>query len=150
MREEVWTIVRAAVTEAMSPVVARQKELEAQLESASKARPAAPPVPVAAAAPAPAAQAPAAKSASVPPAKSASIPVSVSTSSPPVATSYGLVMTAQRRQGEIDLAALARAPVDDDGAFSGARRKRMIGRVLVAVILLGLGGLVTMTILSHG
>ncbi|AKV03400.1 Translation initiation factor 2 [Labilithrix luteola] len=154
MREEVWTIVRAAVTEAMTPVVARQKDLEAQLDTAAKVKPAAapPPVPVAAAA----AAAPVVAAASAPkhvsappPAKTASIPVSVSASSPPVVTSYGLVMTAQRRSDEIDLAAIARAPVDYDG-FDGNRRKRIITRLLVAVILLGFVGLVTMTILSHG
>jgi hypothetical protein len=32
MREEVWTIVRAAVDEAVQPLVARQRELEARLE----------------------------------------------------------------------------------------------------------------------
>ncbi|MDB4945653.1 MAG: Translation initiation factor 2 [Labilithrix sp.] len=53
MREEVWAIVRAAVEEAMGPVVARQKELEARAERAERiageaaktaaARPAPPP-----------------------------------------------------------------------------------------------------------
>jgi len=36
MREEVWAIVRAAVEEAMGPVVARQRELEARVERAER------------------------------------------------------------------------------------------------------------------
>ncbi|MDB4933416.1 MAG: Translation initiation factor 2, partial [Labilithrix sp.] len=37
MREEVWAIVRAAVEEAMGPLVARQRELEARVERAERA-----------------------------------------------------------------------------------------------------------------
>ena len=36
MREEVWAIVRAAVEEAMGPLVARQRELEARVERAER------------------------------------------------------------------------------------------------------------------
>lgn len=36
MREEVWSIVRAAVEEAMGPLVARQRELEARVERAER------------------------------------------------------------------------------------------------------------------
>jgi hypothetical protein len=36
MREEVWAIVRAAVEEATKPLLARQRELEAQLERAER------------------------------------------------------------------------------------------------------------------
>jgi hypothetical protein len=36
MREEVWAIVRAAVEEAVGPLVARQRELEARLERAER------------------------------------------------------------------------------------------------------------------
>jgi hypothetical protein len=36
MREEVWSIVRAAVDEAIGPLVARQRELEARLERAER------------------------------------------------------------------------------------------------------------------
>jgi hypothetical protein len=36
MREEVWAIVRAAVEEAVGPIVARQRELEARLERAER------------------------------------------------------------------------------------------------------------------
>jgi hypothetical protein len=36
MREEVWAIVRAAVDEATAPLLARQRELEAQLERAER------------------------------------------------------------------------------------------------------------------
>jgi len=38
MREEVWAIVRAAVEEAMGPLVARQRELEARVERAERSQ----------------------------------------------------------------------------------------------------------------
>lgn len=38
MREEVWAIVRAAVEEAMGPLVVRQRELEARVERAERER----------------------------------------------------------------------------------------------------------------
>ncbi len=37
LREEVWTIVRAAIDEATSPLLARQRELEGRLEKAERA-----------------------------------------------------------------------------------------------------------------
>lgn len=37
MREEVWAIVRAAVEEALGPLLARQRELEARIERAERA-----------------------------------------------------------------------------------------------------------------
>ena len=52
MREEVWAIVRAAVEEAMGPLVAHQRELQARLERAEReggrgrAAPSAPPPPM--------------------------------------------------------------------------------------------------------
>lgn len=58
MREEVWAIVRAAVEEAMGPLVARQRELEARVEraerfadAANRGRPVGAGIPAAAAAP---------------------------------------------------------------------------------------------------
>lgn len=41
MREEVWAIVRAAIDDAMGPLVARQRELEARVERAERERDAA-------------------------------------------------------------------------------------------------------------
>lgn len=174
MREEVWAIVRAAVEEAVGPLVARQRELEARLarvpQGAPQASPAAPAAPPAQAAAASAAS----RLASIPitlgpslapPAfkpepqgvpsfesSSADRPRSGSTSAHPVGPrpsmqpqGFGLpVMTVERPTLDLD----AVGPVDVDG-FDGGRRKKTVARVVVVLMLLVIVGAVGMMVLSY-
>lgn len=170
-KDEVVSIVKAAVEEAVAPHVARQRELEARLErlelearrhpsSAKTQAVVPPPVPPAAAAPAPAlggdrAELPlgeAAKTAAatVPEARSPAASQRPASLAPKAATtSYGTVVLAAPKQ-EVDLAALARSgSVDLDGGFDGTRRQKRVARALVVLLLLGVATMVVLTILSH-
>ncbi len=161
MREEVWTIVRAAVEEAMGPMVARQRELEARVERAERAvasggstRAAAPSmggsIPVAfgpSIAPPPAA--------APKPARMPSFDQDTTVSGPrgqtrgPMASlppqGYGVTVINSTRP-ELDLASVG--PVDVDG-FDGGRRKRRVAGAVVVLMLMIVIGVVTMTVLSH-
>lgn len=148
MREEVWAIVRAAVEEGIKPALAKQKELEARLaaaEAAAKARPA----PAPAAAPAPAPQQPQVRMASIP------VATSIAPSAPPPArpgsippTGYGVSVVRASRP-EIDLAAIAKIPVEMDGAFDGGRRKRRLGKIVIGLLLAGVLTVIVLAILSQ-
>jgi hypothetical protein len=147
MREEVWTIVRAAVDEAVAPLGARIKELEAKLERA-----------------APAAAKPTTTSTSSASSRLASIPVSMSASAPPPRmdpipaaagvprsippTGLGVVVVPPGPRPAIDLEAIAKQSAADID-FNPGGSKRMVGRVVVALMLLAVIGAVVMTILSH-
>lgn len=171
MREEVWAIVRAAVEEAVAPLVARQRELEARLERPEPAR-VAPPAPQGGATNAAARLAQLGGSGSPPPlgpallpavfkpvdmgaaaldlaprvarvAGASAHPVGPRPSLPP--QGYGVtVMSAPRFALDLD----AVGPVDIDG-FDGGRRKRNVARVVVVFMLLLIGGAITMMVLSY-
>jgi len=169
MREEVWAIVRAAVEEAMGPIVARQRELEARVERAERAVTSGGPVRTGSAASERADRAPIAST-------GASIPVAFGPSiAPPAAPKparmpsfdqdttvsgtsnvrgpmaslppqgYGVTVIKSTR-AELDLAAVG--PVDVDG-FDGGRRKRRVASAVVVLMLMVIIGVVTMTVLSH-
>jgi len=193
MREEVWAIVRAAVEDALGPVVARQKELEARLERAEReaaSRPESGSQP--AAAPHGAALGMSSASSTSSSASSrlaalgpSSIPVALGPSvAPPAFTApapgvprieeatgslskaervaapvalpgprgsippqgYGVAVRSAPR-ASLDLDAVG--PVDVAG-FDGGRRQKLVGRIVVALILLVFLGVVLMSILSHG
>jgi hypothetical protein len=165
-REEVWSIVRAAVEEAVGPLVARQRELEARLERAEKepARPAAhaggstaaarvasvPPTPLG----------PALMPAVFRPVDSGATNIDLSpagasrsgASAHPVGPrpsgapqGYGVsVMPGPRVALDLD----AVGPVDVEG-FDGGRRKRTVGRIVVVLMLMLIGGAVLMMVLSY-
>jgi hypothetical protein len=157
MREEVWAIVRAAVEEAMGPVMARQRELEARVERAERgggagasARPpqAAPAIGMA--------SIPVAFGPSVaPPAFSAPRAAAVpSVEAPPPARGrmlslppqgYGVTVM-QSTRPTLDLDAVG--PVDIDG-FDGGRRKRRVATAVVVLMLMIIIGAVTMTVISQ-
>lgn len=144
-REEVWSIVRAAVDQAIAPLGARIKDLEARLEKAERAA--------------------AAKPAATATQRLASIPVSVSgvppkmeaiPASPAVPdlppgslppTGFGVAVVPKGPRSSIDLEAIAKQPVGDMDFPGGS--KRLVGRVVVALMLLAVVAAIVMTILSH-
>lgn len=161
MREEVWTIVRAAVDQAVAPLGTRIKELESRLERAEKSG-------VAAAKPPPAgpAQASSATSrlASIPVTGVSSIPPSLSPGaatsvtftdadvksvrpSMPV-TNLGIVVVPPGPRPAVDLEAIAKQPTTDI-EWNPAGNKRMVGRVVVVLMILAVGAAVVLTIMSH-
>lgn len=165
-REEVWTIVRAAVEEAIGPLLARQRELEARLERAENqaARPAAqaggasavsklasiPPSPLG----------PALMPAVFRPVDSSATSIDLS---PPVVSrsggsahpvgprpsgapqGYGVSVIPGPRP-TLDLDAVG--PVDI-GGFDGGARRRTVARVVVVLMLLLIGGAILMMVLSY-
>jgi len=172
MREEVWAIVRAAVEEAMGPIVARQRELEARVERAERAVTSGGPVRTGSAASERADRAPIASTgASIPVAFGPSIAPPAAPAAPkparmpsfdhdttvsgtsngrgPMASlppqGYGVTVIKSTR-AELDLAAVG--PVDVDG-FDGGRRKRRVASAVVVLMLMVIIGVVTMTVLSH-
>ena len=171
MREEVWAIVRAAVEEAVSPLVAKQRELEARAERAERFAEAAKATGKPIGAGIPQAISATGTIIGVPPPKitlaatpQPSIPVTAISLAPdaaisdippaprapalrslPPTDSYGVtVMPSTRPQLNLD----AVGAVDISG-FDGGRRKKMVGRAVVVIILAIVVGLVTMTLLSH-
>jgi hypothetical protein len=157
MREEVWAIVRAAVEEAMGPVMARQRELEARVERAERGgtvggstRPAqaAPAVAMAsipvAFGPSVAPPAFSAKSAGAVPFVEAPQPArGPMLSLPP--QGYGVTVM-QSTRPTLDLDAVG--PVNIDG-FDGGRRKRRVAAAVVVIMLMIIIGAVTMTVISQ-
>lgn len=161
MREEVWTIVRAAVDQAVAPLGTRIKELETRLERAEKSG-----VSVAKAPPVVPAQASSATS------RLASIPVSGLSSIPPSlspgaatsvtftdadvksvrpsmpATGLGIVVVPPGPRPAVDLEAIAKQPATDI-EWNPAGSKRMVGRVVVVLMILAVGAAVVLTIMSH-
>jgi hypothetical protein len=161
MREEVWAIVRAAVEEAMGPVMARQRELEARVERAERVG-----TPGAVARPAPAA--PAGPMASIPVAFGPSVAppafTAKSTGGAPAIDGrdplpqparapmlslppqgYGVTVM-QSTRPTLDLDAVG--PVNIDG-FDGGRRKRRVAAAVVVIMLMIIIGAVTMTVISQ-
>ncbi len=169
-REDVWTIVRAAVEQAIQPLVVKQREMEARLERserAQEARETQPRDPYAledrtstrAVSKAPAALpgfTPAAGRVAPKPAPNADHDaVTAAYSSPPVSlrpslvtTSYGTVVVPQEPRRELDLASVALSADDIEG-FDGGRRKRLVGRVIAVLLVLMIGGAITATIVSR-
>jgi hypothetical protein len=173
MREEVWSIVRAAVEEAMGPLVAHQRELEARLERAERERDAASrarSIPVAfgpsvappafkapAAGPVPTFDSPPSSSqngTTIPDLKAAPAYQSgrARTANPMVGTGaslppqgYGVTVVADTR-ASLDLENVG--PIDIEG-FDGGRRKRRVAGFVVFLMLLVITGAITMTVLSH-
>jgi hypothetical protein len=149
MREEVWAIVRAAVEEAVGPLVARQRELEARLARAeSQPRAEAPREPERAAQAF--ASIPITTGPSLAPAASPVIPRSpaVPTSISPKSISpgsYGVIVSIAPKPS-LDL---EHAGPVDIGGFDGGARKRRVGQIVVVLILLIVISVVTMTVLSH-
>jgi hypothetical protein len=170
MREEVWTIVRAAVEEAMGPIVARQRELEARVERAERAVTSG----AAARAAAPVLASPMAASTGgsignsipvafgpslAPPAAAAPKPArmpsfdqdttTVNGTRGPMASlppqGYGVAVIKSTRP-ELDLSSVG--PVDIEG-FDGGRSKRRVATAVVVLMLMIIGAVVTMTVLSH-
>lgn len=172
-REEIWTIVRAAIEEAVGPVLTRQRELEARLEraererdaaasksrSSASAKLAATPTTTAAGASIPVAFAPSlAPEALAPP----PVPQFDTTPTAPRAmpkaepgprpaprgslppTGYGVVVSeAPKPAAPVQAETVAPFDMPDFG------RRRAMGRVVVGVLLLGVAALVVLTILSH-
>jgi hypothetical protein len=134
MREEVSTIVRAAVAEALASAQGassdRERALEAriaQLESEAKKSPHALTMPMA-------------RAPSVSTLSRAPIRVSV----PPGASTYGVaIVDPGPTKPELDLAAVGPVEVD----FGGPGRA--LPKVIAALVVLLLLGLVTVTLLSH-
>ena len=173
MREEVWAIVRAAVEEAVGPLVARQRELEARLERAEREPARAPQTApqgsgtsaaarlaqiAGPAAVAPAPLGPALLPAVFKPVDSAtnldlapSLPprgagASAHPAGPrPSIGPYGVSVIPGPRVA-LDLDAVG--PVNIDG-FDGGRRKKIVARVVVVLMLLLIGGAITMMVLSY-
>lgn len=154
MRDEVWAIVRAAVEEGMRPLVTRQRELEARLAAAesavreAQARPAPPAasvqiasIPVALGPPDVPDVPPAPKAPSIErPRRAGSIPP----------TGFGVAVV-RAPSPEIDLAAIAKIPVEMEGGFDGGRRQRALRRIIVGLLLAGVLVAIVMAILSqHG
>lgn len=165
MREEVWAIVRAAVEEAVTPLVQKQKELEARAERAERfaeaaktaGKPVGAGIPVATTivgVPPPrittAAQpsipvtaislAPDAATSDAPPA-----PVKIPPRSLPPADSYGVTVMPSNRP-TLDLESVG--AVDISG-FDGGRRRKTVARAVVVILLLIVIAVVTSTVLSH-
>jgi hypothetical protein len=166
MREEVWAIVRAAVEEAMGPLVARQRELEARVERAERADRGASAI----AAVRVQSIAPMGGPSSIPVAFGPSVapPALTVKAAPRVPTfddepagtaqpargpmlslppqGYGVTVM-QSTRPTLDLDAVG--PVDVHG-FDGGQRKRRVGYAVVVIMLMIIIGVVTMTVLSHG
>jgi hypothetical protein len=164
MREEVWAIVRAAVEEAMGPMVARVRELEARLERAERGgntsgagRSGSIPV---AFGPSVAPPAFAAKSpvglpsfdndptavthqagATIPDVKAAGRGPMLSL--PP--QGYGVTVM-QSTRPTLDLDAVGAVSIE---GFDGGRRKRRVAGAVVAIMLMIIIGAVTMTVISQ-
>lgn len=165
MREEVWTIVRAAVDQAIAPIVTRQKELEAKLAAAQ----AAPPPTLASRAQQP----------STATARLASIPVQMGSVPPaPVIVpkaetapgsstipdmrapapsqsirpkgspeGYGVSVTPSMRPS-LDLEGIT-VGKDEIAAFDGGRKKKRVVKIVAVLMLLIAIAAVTLTILSQ-
>ncbi len=154
MREEVWAIVRAAVEEAVGPLVAQQRDLTARLERAEREPARAPQ-----AAPPPAPLGPALLPVVFRPVDNATTKIDLSPSVPPRGGSasahpvgprpsigpYGVSVIPGPRFA-LDLDAVG--PVNIDG-FDGSRRKKTVARVVVVFMLLLIGGAITMMVLSY-
>ena len=169
MREQVWAIVRAAVDESIAPLQAKLRDVETKLEKAASARAAAVP-----AAPVTTQAVPPPRLASMPPVDSSppgpltptapvvrvpqapAIPISLA---PPAvepapvtrpsyhSTSYGIVSTPPGpppRSIQDAADAMGAIEIPDFG-----RKKRIVGRVIVAMMLLLVVGAIIATILSH-
>jgi hypothetical protein len=172
MREEVWTIVRAALDEGLKPLVARQRELETrladrerevgELKAREATRAAAPPpkaasVPVAfSLVPEPVFAAP--KAPPLPriePAR-AEPAANVPDAAPPRSqrpgsippTGYG-VSVIRGSKPEIDLAAIARMESTAMEGWDGGRRKKNLGRAVILLLLAGVVTAIVLTVLSH-
>jgi hypothetical protein len=171
MREQVWAIVRAAVDESLAPVQQKLRDVETKLERAASTKAA--PIPVATqhvAQPQRLASLPPVDS-SIPPAPAggaaavirvppaAAIPISLApaaTSSiepAPVtrpsytSTSYGLVSHPPGPPPKSIADAAAEVALIEIPDFG--RKKRIVGRVVVAVMILAVVGAAVATILSH-
>lgn len=147
--------VRAAVAEAVRPLLDKQRELEARLDALARARPS----PAAADAGPPATAAPAAAGPAPAPATAAVAPAAMATAAPPVTaaaapatlkhTSYGPVSIPPpgaplRPSIEAELAKVGPIDVPDFGG-----RRRLVGRLLVGLLLACVAAVVGVTIYSH-
>lgn len=159
MREEVWTIVRAAVDQAVAPLGTRIKELETRLERAEKGSVQAKTAPVAAQASSASsrlASIPVTGLSSIPPALSPGANTSVTFSDADVksvrpsmpATGLGIVVVPPGPRPAIDLEAIAKQPTTDI-EWNPAGNKRLVGRVVVVLMILAVGTAVVLTIMSH-
>jgi hypothetical protein len=152
LREEIRTLVRAAVDEAVAPLHAKQRALEARLERAeagTRGAAATGSIPVAVGSIAPPAFA-----APSPARPIGGDPLSddVTPRLPPVASGkarsippsgYGVVVPPKVASRDLDLSNVGPIDVPD---FGGSRR---VGKVLVALIILVVIVLAVMTVLSH-
>lgn len=171
-REEIWSIVRAAVEQAVAPVVAKQKDIEARIDRAERDTTKQPELGSRAPAPIPFSRAPEAEAPSraAPTMRTQVIEVPATPvlpadafphDDPPVsrskspsvrpsfsATSYGLVMAHPPgpRPG-IDLDMSNVGPIVDMPDFG--RGRRVVGRLVIGLLLLGVAGAILATILSH-
>jgi hypothetical protein len=171
MREQVWAIVRAAVDESIAPLQAKLRDVETKLERAASQPKAAAPIPAAPVTPQPV---PPPRLASMPPVDSsppgpltptapivrapqaAAIPISLAPAAfeaAPVtrpsyhSTSYGIVSTPPGPPPKS-----IQDAADEMGAIEipdFGRKKRIVGRVVVALMLLVVIGAIVATILSH-
>lgn len=122
-REEIWAIVRAAVEEAVIPLVQRMRDLEVRLERAeqiARERP---------------------KLASIPVSIGAASPVTEASDTAPEAVSTlktaGVKKPTPPLPPSVDLAAIARTDVGELEGYDGGKRKKMLGKIVVGVLLVG-------------
>jgi len=140
VQEQIFGVVRAALEETLSPLIAKQAELEARLAAVHEAEQRRAATANAAATSKPAATsiapAPSLAPPSVAPPSKASI----------VPTSYGLVLTPTTPQRDAMEVALENVGPIDIPDFGG---RRMAGRLLVGLLIAGVLALVIVTLLSY-